>query len=585
MSECTLDEPVCKAPGAPPPEPPSSDSSVETPPEVCRTCIACPRRMSKKTADHHTLCVSCRGFDCDVDTHCEECMEWPEEEVKLYAKYRKSLKFKTSLKPKSSAAPPPPPPANSVPSSQPSPRGDIQSQVDSLNVTVTNLAEILTARLDALTASLLSPPETQSSSQPRLGPDVGEPQPGVTVATRRMFQALGVPNGTSAVPPTASHPLGQGVRAPAVEQLGSASTPQPQAAPGAAPPPSAASAPPPPPPRFKVPPSQPSTSGWVPSGPPPSRSAHDSRTSSESEASDTESDVSVRDSASSRLADLIYEVCPDSRPVLDTARPLRCGFEAWFGQPESTASRQRFRLYPRVAEVESEVAARSEALARRAKPLSHIMPSRSRHYAVADDPLFASSLPVNPSFAQLAGTRAVGSKRWGSISFAEMERMERLFRTQLEMTSSSLWLMSGILAMLKRDGFQPSDPTLFNAALSSVSASLLQQARSTSAGSSFVRAKCRESLLSHTTIPVPEAQRRLLTTAPGSCEGLFDEGLLSDVVAQVQRSSLISSNLAVSRSFGRAKSRASSSSPLVNPSSWGPVVREALCLLLAIRRR
>ena len=164
----------------------------------------------------------------------------------------------------------------------------------------------------------------------------------------------------------------------------------------------------------------------------------------------------------------------------------------------------------------------------------------------------------------------MGTKRWGSISFLEMERIERLVRTQLEMTSSSLWLMSGILAMLKRDGFQPSDPTLFNAALSSVSAAMSQQARAASSGSTFVRAKRRESLLTHTSIPVPEAQRRLLTSAPGSRTGLFDEALLGDVVAQVQRSSMISSNLAVSRSFGRSKSRTSSSSPLVDPSSSRP---------------
>ena len=138
------------------------------------------------------------------------------------------------------------------------------------------------------------------------------------------------------------------------------------------------------------------------------------------------------------MADLIYEVCPDSRPLSDAARPPRCGFEAWFGQPESAASKQRFRLYLRVAEVESEVAARSEALARRTKPLSHIIPTCSCRYAITDDPLFASSHPVNPSFAQLAGARTVGSKRWGSISFSEMERLERLFRSQLEMTSSSL---------------------------------------------------------------------------------------------------------------------------------------------------
>ena len=181
---------------------------------------------------------------------------------------------------------------------------------------------------------------------------------------------------------------------------------------------------------------------------------------------------------------------------------------------------------------------------------------RVRQYALADDPVFASSLPVNPSFAQLAGAMAVGSRRWGSVTFSEMER---LFQNQLDVASSSLWLMSGILAMLKRDDFQPSDPTLFNSALSSVSAALSRQARSAAAGSGFVLAKRRESLLAHTTLPVPEAQRRSLTVAPGSANALFHEGILAEVVEQVQRSSQISSNLAVSRSLGRGRSAPSSS--------------------------
>ena len=215
------------------------------------------------------------------------------------------------------------------------------------------------------------------------------------------------------------------------------------------------------------------------------------------------------------------------------------------------------------------MAARAEALARRSKPLSQIIPSRSRHYTVADHPLFAASLAVNFSFAQLVGTRTVGSRHWGSISFSEMERLERLFRTQLEMTSSSLWLMSGILAMLKRDGFQPTDPTLFNAALASTSATLSQQARSSSAGSAFLCAKRRESLLAHASVPVPEAQRKALTVSPGSESVLFNEEILGVVVAQVQQSSLISSNLAVSRSLGRGRARSSSSSPLVDPAAPG----------------
>ena len=400
MSDINLDDPGFKAPGATTSAPPLSDSSVEIPPEARRKCIACPRRMSIKTADRHTLCVSCRGFDCDLESRCEECIEWPEEEVKSYAKYRKSLKSKDSSS-RSKPSAPPPPPADSVPSSQPPARADMQSQVDSLHATVSSLAEDLSARLDALAASLLSPNMSQLSSQTRLGPDVGQPQPGVTTGTRRTFQALGVADRTFGVH---FHPyanVGHDVRAPPPEQSGPSAAPQPHAALDAAPPPSASFVPPQPPPRYGDPPPQPSTSGWVPSGPPPTRSARDSRSSSESEASDAESDVSVRDSASSRLADLIYEVCPDSRPP-------RCGFEAWFGQPESTTSRPHFRLYPRVAEVESEVAARAEALARWAKPLSHIIPSRSRRYAITDLPLFASSLPVNPSFAQLAGARTMG---------------------------------------------------------------------------------------------------------------------------------------------------------------------------------
>ena len=220
MSEYSLDEPGFKPPRNNVLVPPSSDSSVEAPSDGHRKCIACPRRMSKKTADRHTLCINCRGFDCDIDTRCEECLEWPEEEVKLYAKYRKSLKSKDSSS-KTKTTVPPPPPADSRHTQQPAPRADIQSQVDSLRVTVNSLTESLSLRLDNFMNQLLSH-SAQLSSQPRLRPDAGEPQPGETAGESRTFQALGVPSRTTLVPPMFSHPFDQDVRAPASEQLGSA---------------------------------------------------------------------------------------------------------------------------------------------------------------------------------------------------------------------------------------------------------------------------------------------------------------------------------------------------------------------------
>ena len=514
MSEYSLDEPGF-APPVPPVPPSLSESSVESPIDGRRKCSSCPRRMSKKSADRHTLCVSCRGFDCDLDTRCEECLEWSEEEAVKYAKYRKSLKSRESSSRKTSIPTPPlttfgPSPQPTLqpaplpapqPAPQPAPRpeqrDDIQSQVDSLSFNFQSLSETLTSHLNDFMNRFLS--QSQSSCQPQLGPDTGESHPGETTGESRMFQGEGAPSRTPLVPPSNFTPLPHDSRAPQPEPSGCA---PPRSPPYAAPRASARQAPRPQPP-FGAPP-QPSTSGWVPPGPPPPRSRRDS---SESEASETESVSSVRDTASARLADLIYEVCPDSRPLFD-ARAPRCGFEAWFGQPEAAAFKQRFRMYPHVAEVQEEVAARSEALARLVKPLSRVIPARARAYAMADDAIFTPSQPVNSVFAQLVGSRALGSRRWGSVTFSEMERLERLFQGQLEVTSSSLWLMSGILAMLKKDGFQPSDPALFNSALSSVYAALSRQARTAAAGSTFIRAKRRESLLAHTTLPVPETQKR-----------------------------------------------------------------------------
>ena len=225
-----------------------------------------------------------------------------------------------------------------------------------------------------------------------------------------------------------------------------------------------------------------------------------------------------------------------------------------------------------MAAVESEVEDRAAALHRRSKPLSAVLPRKIRRYVVADQPLFAAPQPVNPS-SRLAGASAVGSKRWGSVTFAETERLERLFRSQLEATSSSLWMMSGILAMLKRDGLNSSTPGLFNTAILSVSASLAFQARSAASGSVFLRSKHRESLLAHSKVPIPELQKLAFVVTPGSDSGLIDESLLDSVAAQVKEDSLVSSSLAVSKALSSrsgSKPVASSSSPLAGSAGFRP---------------
>ena len=104
MSEFNLDDPGFMPP-IPPVPPISSDSSVETPVDGRRKCSSFPRRLSKKSADRHTVCISCRGFDCDLNNRCEECLEWSEDDIIAYAKYRKSLKSRESSSSKKSKIP------------------------------------------------------------------------------------------------------------------------------------------------------------------------------------------------------------------------------------------------------------------------------------------------------------------------------------------------------------------------------------------------------------------------------------------------------------------------------------------------
>ena len=130
---------------------------------------------------------------------------------------------------------------------------------------------------------------------------------------------------------------------------------------------------------------------------------------SEDSDSDSSSDFAAPVSSAALLAELVYDFCPEARPVSVSAPPPRCGFEAWFDpSPALSSSQTRYRVYPQVDAVVSEVADRAAALHRRSKPLSAILPRKIRRYAVADQPLFVAPLPVNPLFSHLAALRPWG---------------------------------------------------------------------------------------------------------------------------------------------------------------------------------
>ena len=253
MSGVNIDEPGFTAPAGS--APPSSDSSADPPPESRKKCVSCLRRMSTKTADRHTVCVhltviskpAVKSVSIGLRRSCV-CILRCENPLRPRTPHAAVIKLRLLrllLRPHRS-------PLRSLTRY---PKCRVRSMLNSMS-------ETFLSRLDALQASLGSSSLPESSSRPSHRSDGGAPQPGVTTDESRMFQAMGEPTGKSRKSSSfaqVSPPRQEFAFPSAASQSRDAPRPHPQ--------PSAFV--PPPPPQSEVPP-QPSSSGWVPSGPPPS---------------------------------------------------------------------------------------------------------------------------------------------------------------------------------------------------------------------------------------------------------------------------------------------------------------------------
>ena len=224
-------------------------------------------------------------------------------------------------------------------------------------------------------------------------------------------------------------------------------------------------------------------------------------------------------------------------------------------------------------EILTDVRDRTAVLAKGTKPSSTILPERRRSHSVADVTDFTALLAVNPDFSCLAENKAISTKQMGTISFFEMERMESSTRSLLEANSYSLWLLSGLLSQFKRDGFDPSDPALFDSAILSLSASLSGQTRTAASLTDFLVSKHRESYREHASLPLSASQKHELLITQSSNSSLFDQGLLENLSSQVKKDSFISSSLSMAKlacSQTSSKGKYSSTSGAMGSSNAGP---------------
>ena len=223
-----------------------------------------------------------------------------------------------------------------------------------------------------------------------------------------------------------------------------------------------------------------------------------------------------------------------------------------------SSSGPKLCLYPRVSEIVSETQDRSAKLVLESKPIYRVLLLKSRMFAVADEPNYTRLLLVNPDFSRLTANRTIAKTCAGTVSFLDMECLEKCSQSLLEGNSHALWLMSGLLSQLKADGFSPSDLSLFDKTISSISCTLASHTSLAAAMVDFMVTKRRESLISHVSLPLTASQKRELLVTPGQNSALFDQSPLECVSSQVKEDSFISTSLAMAKSGGRAKPPSSS---------------------------
>ena len=151
------------------------------------------------------------------------------------------------------------------------------------------------------------------------------------------------------------------------------------------------------------------------------------------------------------------------------------------------------------------------------------MPSRLSQYAVRGEFAQGSAAAVNPSLLALF-ERLLRPMLQLGLMIQEAAALEVSFRAHSESLSHSMWLLSGLLAFVRLQGFQLADSALFNTLVTSLSKSLAHQASVSASHTAFVGLERRQFYLSHLPAYFSEVNKRAMSSSPLVCsDSLFAE--------------------------------------------------------------
>ena len=223
-----------------------------------------------------------------------------------------------------------------------------------------------------------------------------------------------------------------------------------------------------------------------------------------------------------RMLAFLVDLFPQAAGSQSAPPPPRALFEDFFGSSAPHSSPIFLSWFERVSMALAEADSRLAFFLASGRSDFSFLPPRNTTCAVSPSLLALYDRQLKPSYH-------VG------LTVCEAAALESSLRAQSEALFHAMWVLSGFLGFFRLQNFAPSDVTLFNTLVTSLSKSLAHQASLSASHAAFLVLKLRRFYMSHLPSYFSGYSKRSMLSAPGVCaDFLFAEADVSRLVASTQ---------------------------------------------------
>ena len=211
----------------------------------------------------------------------------------------------------------------------------------------------------------------------------------------------------------------------------------------------------------------------------------------------------------------------------------------------------RFALYDGVVRLRDDLATACSNVTKEGKKPSAVFHRRKKSYRVMGDQSFPIPPVINDTALGRISKAKPSTTASALIPLEELRKLESDLIGLQETQSFSFWLVSTLISYVNTNGFVAPDPALFARLTSSLSLSLVDQAKAAHAMSAFCTLTRRDHYLKFAQPTVTDGQKSKLRSGNPFKPDLFDPPTLEQVVQEYEGASLTSSHLTMASAVVR----------------------------------